>query len=118
MAHGARRTAIGTDADHGDPRSEEAPMLIAAPNLCLDITIRLPRLVPGTVARATTTDTSAGSKGVNVARAAKAIGAKPLLAGFVPREDGDRLLHLLAGEDLPIQPISVDGALRLATILL
>lgn len=93
-------------------------MLIAAPNLCLDITIRLARLVPGTVARATATNTSAGSKGVNVARAAKSIGAQPVIAGFLPRQNGDRLVDLLGGEDIPLQEIKVDGELRIATILL
>ena len=93
-------------------------MLIAAPNLCLDITIRLAALVPGTVSRAGSTDTSAGSKGVNVARAAKSIGADPVIAGFVPRGNGDRLIQLLDEEGLALQQISVDGELRLATILL
>ena len=93
-------------------------MLIAAPNLCLDITIRLTRLVPGTVTRAGSTDTSAGSKGVNVARAAKLIGAQPLIVGFLPADNGNRLTYLLNNEGLALQPISVDGELRLATILL
>ena len=112
-----RTTATGTDAGTGDPL-EEAPMLIAAPNLCLDITIRLTRLVPGTVTRAGSTDTSAGSKGVNVARAAKLIGADPLVVGFLPSVNGDRLMHLLHSEGLTLQQIPVDGELRLATILL
>ncbi|SDO51950.1 1-phosphofructokinase [Nakamurella panacisegetis] len=93
-------------------------MLIAAPNLCLDITIRLAALVPGTVARAGSTDTSAGSKGVNVARAAKSIGARPVIAGFLPHGNGDRLLQLLDEEQLELQHVPVDGELRLATILL
>ncbi len=93
-------------------------MLIATPNLSLDITIRLARLQPGTVARATATDTSAGGKGVNVARAALALGASPELAGFLPAEDGERLTVLLAREGTAFHPVAVDGVLRVASILL
>ncbi len=93
-------------------------MLIATPNLSLDITIRLDRLRPGTVARATATDTSAGGKGVNVARAALALGAGPELAGFLPAQDGSRLATMLAREGTAFHPVAVDGELRVASILL
>ncbi len=93
-------------------------MLIATPNLCLDITVRLARLEPGTVARATFTDTSAGGKGVNAARAATALGAAPMLTGFLPTADGSRFEQLLAAEGTSFRPSAVDGVLRVATILL
>ncbi|MET3808784.1 1-phosphofructokinase family hexose kinase [Nakamurella sp. UYEF19] len=93
-------------------------MLIATPNLCLDITVRLPHLVPGAIARATATDTSAGGKGVNVARAATALGAGPLLTGFLPTGDGSRLEQLLHHESIAFRTVPVDGVLRVATILL
>ncbi len=93
-------------------------MLIATPNLCLDITIRLPRLVPGAIARATATDISAGGKGVNVARAGALIGAAPVLTGFLPIEDGARLADLLAVEGIAFRPVDVAGVLRVASILL
>ncbi len=93
-------------------------MLIATPNLCLDITVRLPKLVPGAVVRATATDTSAGGKGVNVARAAASLGAPVLLAGFLAAGDGDRLTFLLAGEGLALRAVDVPGVTRVASILL
>ena len=93
-------------------------MLIATPNLCLDITVRTARLELGTVARATDTDTSAGGKGVNVARAATVLGAAPMLTGFLPRADGHRFEQLLAGERTSFRPLAVDGVLRVSTILL
>ena len=93
-------------------------MLIATPNLCLDITVRLPQLVPGSIARSHDTDTSAGGKGVNVARAATALGAAPVLTGFLPTDDGDRLRTLLDREGIGFRPVEVDGVLRVATILL
>jgi len=93
-------------------------MLVATPNLCLDITVRLHRLVPGSVGRAKGTDTSAGGKGVNVARAAAILGAEPVLCGFLAAEDGARLTDLLARERLALQPIHVAGVTRVSTILL
>lgn len=93
-------------------------MLIAAPNLCLDITIRLPRLVPGSVARATATDTCAGGKGANVARAALALGGDPTLTGFLPTQDGYRFVDLLEHDGVALRSIDVDGVLRIASVLL
>lgn len=93
-------------------------MLIATPNLSLDITIRLTRLRPGTVLRATATDTSAGGKGVNVARAAKVLGAAPAVTGFLPMSDGSRFTLLLAQEGAAFHPVLVAGVLRVASILL
>jgi fructose-1-phosphate kinase PfkB-like protein len=96
-------------------------MLVAAPNLCLDITIALPRLVPCTVARATATDTSAGGKGVNVARASVALGATPTLAGFLPARDGHHFVELLQAENpagISLRSVTVDGVLCVASILL
>lgn len=93
-------------------------MLIASPNLCLDITVALPRLVPGAVARATATNTSAGGKGVNVARAARTLGTPPVVAGFLPRQDGSRFSDLIDSEGLTLRSVAVDGVLRVASILL
>lgn len=92
-------------------------MLIAAPNLCLDITVTLPRLVPGAVTRATATDTSAGGKGVNAARAAIALGATPTLAGFLPTQDGHHFVELLEPEGVALRRVAVGGVLRVASIL-
>lgn len=93
-------------------------MLIATPNLCLDITVRVPRLELGTVARSTDTDTSAGGKGVNVARAATVLGAAPVLTGFLPTTDGNRFEQLLAAERTSLRALPVPGVLRISTILL
>lgn len=93
-------------------------MLIATPNLCLDITVRLPTLTPGAVARASSTDTSAGGKGVNVARAATALGARPLVTGFLPTDDGFRLEQLLRRESIACRTVAVPGVIRVASILL
>ena len=93
-------------------------MLIATPNLSLDITIRLARLRPGTVARATATDTSAGGKGVNVARAAMALGASPGSPDSCRPRTASGSSVLLAREGITFHPVAVDGVLRVASILL
>jgi 1-phosphofructokinase family hexose kinase len=94
-------------------------MLIATPNPCLDITVRLAALVPGTVSRATGTLTTAGGKGVNVARAARALGEPDVrFAALLPEEDGSRYAELLAGEGTRLLPVGVPGVTRIATIFL
>lgn len=93
-------------------------MLIASPNLALDITVRVPQLVPGTVSRASSTDTVAGGKGANVARVARKLGGSPLLAGFLPVRDGDSFSRLAAAEGLPLLTVPVSGTLRLTTAIL
>jgi 1-phosphofructokinase family hexose kinase len=94
-------------------------MLIATPNPCLDITVRLAALVPGTVSRATATVTMAGGKGVNVARAARALGEPDVrVAALLPVGDGSRFAELLAGEGTELATVPVPGVTRVATILL
>jgi 1-phosphofructokinase family hexose kinase len=94
-------------------------MLIVTPNPCLDITVRVAALVPGTVSRARTTTTMAGGKGVNVARAARALGeADVRFAALLPRQDGTRYAELLAAEGIGMLPIDVEGVTRVATIVL
>ncbi|WP_196073324.1 1-phosphofructokinase family hexose kinase [Nakamurella alba] len=98
-------------------------MLIATPNLCLDVTVRIPQLVPGGIHRATSTTTTAGGKGVNVSRAARALSgveaATPVLMGFLPVDDGDRFARLYQAEESGrLLPVAVPGVMRLATILL
>ncbi len=93
-------------------------MLIATPNLCLDITVRLPELVPGSVVRSTDTVTTAGGKGVNAARAVLALGSSARLIGFLPDDDGDRLVRLLADDGTELHAVPVPGVLRVASVLL
>ena len=99
-------------------RSGRILMLVASPNLALDITVRVAALIPGSVSRATATDTVAGGKGANVSRAARALGGSPMLAGFLPVRDGDSFSRLAAAEGLPLLSVPVSGVLRLATAIL
>lgn len=94
-------------------------MLVVTPNLCFDVTVRLPALVPGAVLRATQTTTSAGGKGVNVVRSSRATGTTGTrLVGFLPQNDGARLTDLLRREGTEILGVDADGDVRVATIFL
>lgn len=94
-------------------------MLVVTPNLCFDITVALPALVPGAVVRATRTTTTAGGKGVNVVRAARSRGATGTrLVGYLPSTDGPRLAGLLAAEGTSFHPVAAPGEVRIATIFL
>ena len=93
-------------------------MLVVTPNLCLDRTLWVERFEAGTVSRPHRVEVRAGGKGVNVARALRCLGHRPRLAGLLPAEDGERLVHLLTEECQALLPVPVDGALRVATIVL
>ena len=95
-------------------------MLVITPNLCFDVTVELPELVPGSVARATRTVTSAGGKGVNVVRAASAQTDtdQVRLIGFLAETDGPRLAGFLADEGAAFHPVPVGGVVRVATIII
>ena len=53
-----------------------AGVLCVTPNPALDRTLEVPNLRPGTVMRAAAERVAAGGKGVNVARALRALGAE------------------------------------------
>jgi 1-phosphofructokinase family hexose kinase len=94
-------------------------VLVITPNLTFDVTVALADLVPGTVSRADSTLTSAGGKGVNVVRAATALGGTDVrLLGFLPQDDGERLADYLAGEQIELIGVPLPGAVRVATIIL
>ena len=63
-------------------------MLIAGPNLTIDRTLSLPELRPGEVLRFSRVVVTPGGKGLNVARAARALGHPAVLVGFVPGHTG------------------------------
>ena len=67
-------------------------MLILNPNPCIDITMWVKQLVQGSVHRAIKNETTAGGKGINVARACKTMGVDPHLYLMLPMHEGDRRL--------------------------
>lgn len=93
-------------------------MLIATPNLCLDRTQRLAELVPGAVARAREVTVTAGGKGVNVARVARAYRRPATLVGLTAEQDRERLLALLTEEGADVVGVPAPGHARMAIIML
>jgi 1-phosphofructokinase family hexose kinase len=93
-------------------------LLIATPNLCLDRTELVGTVVPGAVLRATSTEVTAGGKGVNVARVLRAFGHQPPIVGLVGERDGAQLADLLAEEGASLVPVHAPGRVRQAIIMI
>ena len=87
-------------------------------NLTQDRILRVARLAPGSVLRAHEVVTAPGGKPVNVARAALALGGRPVLLANCPGPAGARLADDLAAAGLVVVAVPTDGELRAATLLL
>jgi 1-phosphofructokinase family hexose kinase len=74
--------------------------------------------VPGQVLRATSATLTAGGKGVNVVRAAQALGASAPLAGFTAGSTGGLAAALLAAENVTLRSVEAPGETRSTTIVL
>jgi 1-phosphofructokinase family hexose kinase len=94
-------------------------VLIAGPNLTIDRTIGLDELRPGEVLRAKEAHASPGGKGVNVVRAAVALGARAELVAFLPQgRTGEAVGAWLADERVALHAVPVPGEVRSAAIML
>lgn len=78
----------------------------------------VPRVSPGAVIRAQGVELTCGGKGINVARALRALGSQALLVLPVGTRDRARYEQLLAAENLAAEILPVTGGVRTATILL
>lgn len=87
-------------------------MLVVGPNLSLDETVGVAALRVGTIHRVSEILRLAGGKGANVARAARVLGAAPLLVGFAGGPSGDLLRHLLDADSLAHRLVATRGATR------
>jgi len=67
-------------------------------NAAVDRTLTVPNFQPGHRHRASASLTSAGGKGINVARALKRLDAPVIATGLAGGRTGDRILEELAGE--------------------
>jgi 1-phosphofructokinase/tagatose 6-phosphate kinase len=67
-------------------------------NAAVDRTLTVPNFQPGHRHRASASLTSAGGKGINVARALKRLGAPVIASGLAGGRTGDRIIEELAGE--------------------
>jgi 1-phosphofructokinase family hexose kinase len=93
-------------------------LLIAGPNLTVDRTSTLPELRPGEVLRLANVIVTPGGKGLNVARAAHALGVPAALVGFLPGHMGRAAAALIAEEGVTLQGVPTSGELRSTSIIL
>jgi 1-phosphofructokinase family hexose kinase len=93
-------------------------MLIAGPNLTIDRTSAIPALRPGEVLRTGVVAVTPGGKGLNVARAARALGVPAVLAAFVPGHTGRAAAALIGEEGVTLAGVPVDGELRSTAVFL
>jgi 1-phosphofructokinase family hexose kinase len=92
-------------------------MLIAGPNLTMDRTASLPSLRPGEVLRFDRVVVTAGGKGLNVARAARALGHSALLVSLAPGHTGRAAAALIAEEGIELSGVPCAGELRSTMIV-
>jgi 1-phosphofructokinase family hexose kinase len=92
-------------------------MLIAGPNLTIDRTAALAQLRPGEVLRFDRVVVTPGGKGLNVARAAQALGHPALLVAFLPGHTGRAAAALIAEEGVELSGVPCAGELRSTMIV-
>jgi tagatose 6-phosphate kinase len=87
-------------------------ILTVTPNVALDITYRVDRLVPGSSHRVRGVEERAGGKGINVARVLHAIGHDTVAFGFVGSASAATVTVDLDRSGLAHELISVEGPTR------
>jgi 1-phosphofructokinase family hexose kinase len=93
-------------------------VLIAGPNLTIDRTSTIPELRPGEVLRLAGVVVTPGGKGLNVARAALALGVPAALVGFLPGYTGRAAAAMIAEEGVTLQGVPTTGELRSTSVIL
>jgi fructose-1-phosphate kinase PfkB-like protein len=93
-------------------------MLIAGPNLTIDRTLSIEELRPGEVLRFERFVVTPGGKGLNVARAARALGHPAVLVSFLPGHTGRAAAALIAREGLELDGVACAGEMHNTAIVL
>jgi len=113
------RAQGGEFAEGTEGRSTmERQVVVVSPNLGLDRIGNLARLEPGTVMRFRSVLASAGGKGLNLARAAAALGVRTTAVGVLGGWIGRLVAELASREGLHLQPLWVDAETRVNLIVL
>jgi 1-phosphofructokinase family hexose kinase len=93
-------------------------LLSITPNAALDRTVTVDRLSVGMIHRATSTLNAAGGKGINVARAARTLGAEVTCGGLLAGMTGQMVARLAEAEGLNAAWTWLDeGETRACTII-
>ena len=92
-------------------------MLVAGPNLTIDRTLAIGELRPGEVLRFDSVVVTPGGKGLNVARAARALGHPALLVSLLPGHTGRAVAALIAEEGIELSGVPSTGELRSTAVV-
>jgi 1-phosphofructokinase family hexose kinase len=92
-------------------------MLIAGPNLTIDRTLGIAELRPGEVLRFDRVVVTPGGKGLNVARAARALGHPAVLVSLLPGRTGEAAAALIADEGIELHAVPCGGELRSTAVI-
>ena len=92
-------------------------MLVAGPNLTMDRTLAIAELRPGEVLRFERVVVTPGGKGLDVARAARALGHPAVLVSLLPGRTGEAAGALIADLGLDLHAVACDGELRSTSII-
>lgn len=95
-----------------------AKIVVFAPNFGLDRIGLLGELEPGAVIRFRTVERSAGGKGLNLARAATALGERVVVVGILGGWIGRLVAELAQREGLELRPLWVEQETRVNTIVI
>lgn len=99
-------------------RASDDVILVVCPNLAIDVTLEVDELRAGHVHRTHRSARRAGGKGVNVARAATALGERVTIIGLAGGRIGDAIRDQLVREQLPHELLAIEGESRTCTITL
>lgn len=110
--------AAHSAAASADTPAFAGPIVCGALNPAIDKRLHLSRLRPGEVHRATRTEATAGGKGLNVARVARALGAPVLAAGFAGGSNGGWLRARLEEAGIGQHWIAIGGETRICLNLI
>src|SRR4051794_3321048 len=92
-------------------------MLVAGPNLTIDRTSAIGEMRPGEVLRVDRVVVTPGGKGLNVARAARALGHRTVLVSFLPGRTGEAAGAMIADEGVKLHIVRCPGELRSTAII-
>ena len=92
-------------------------MLVAGPNLTIDRTLGIAELRPGEVLRFDRVVVTPGGKGLNVARAAHALGHPAVLVSLLPGHIGRAAAALIADEGIELHAVPCSGELRSTSVI-
>jgi tagatose 6-phosphate kinase len=87
-------------------------ILTVTPNVALDITYRVDRLIPGSSHRVREVAERAGGKGINVARVLHALGHDTMILGFIGSATAATITTELARGGLAHELVSIEGPTR------